>query len=175
MDSTKEINEYLKRLKNGERCLEEFFYAVSGYINLIAYKYLVDKSFVHDVVSSTFYKIFDNIQSFDELQNGKAWISKIAQNEAYTINTRERKHSYVPLDEVSEEIACTTDDTKKLEFAAAFQKALSKLDEKDREIVELRIYEDMTFEEIANRLNMYVGTVHKRFKRSVKKINEDIL
>lgn len=175
MNSTNEINEYLKRLKKGEKCLEGFFSAASGYIKFIAYYYLVNKSFVDDVVNITFYKILNNIQKFDEFQSGKAWISKIAQNEAYTINNSERKHSHAFLDEVSEEVACTTDDSKRLEFVAALENSLSELDEKDREIVELRIFEDMTFEEIAKRLNMYVGTVHKRFKRSVKEINDDIL
>lgn len=175
MNSTNEINEYLKRMKNGEPCLDEFFYAVSGHIKFIAYKYLVDKSFVSDVVSSTFYKIFDNIQTFDEQQSGKAWISKIAQNEAYSVNNRERKHIHVSLDDINEEIACTADDSKRLEFVEALQNALTELSEIDRKIVELRIIEDMTFEEIARRLNMYVGTVHKRFTRSVKKINDDIL
>ena len=175
MSSTNEINEYLKRLKNGGKCLDEFFYAISGHIKCVAYKYLIDKSFVNDVVMITFCKVLDNIESFDELQNGKAWISKIAQNEAYSVNKCEGKHRHASLDEVSEEIVCTTDDTTTLDFAADLQNALSKLDETDREIVELRIFEDMTFEQIADKLNMYVGTVHKRFKRSVKDINDDIL
>lgn len=175
MNSTNEINEYLIRLKNGEKCLDDFFCAASGYIKIIAYKYLIDKSFVNDVVTTTFFKIFDNIQTFDELQNGKAWVSKIAQNEAYTINNRERKHCHASLDEVSEEIACTTDDSNSLEFVAALQNALNKLEETDREIVELRVFEDLTYEEIAQKLNMYVGTVYKRFKRSVEEINDEIL
>lgn len=175
MSSTNEINEYLKRLKNGEKCLEEFFRAASGHIKFIAYYYLVNKSFVDDVVNNTLFKIFENIQKFDELQSGKAWISKIAQNEAYTINNRERKHSHVSLDDVNEEVACAIDDSNRLEFVASLQSSISELDETDRKIVELRIVEDMTFEEIASRLNMYVGTVYKIFKRSVHKINKDVL
>ena len=175
MSSTNEINEYLKRLKNGDKCLDDFFYAVSGHIKFIAYKYLTDKSFISDVVMNTFCKILDYIQGFDEQQNGKAWISKIAQNEAYSINKRESKHRHASLDEVSEELVCTTDASISLDFAAGLQNALNELDEIDREIVEYRIFEDLTFEEIAQRLNMYVGTVYKRFKRSVKKINNDIL
>lgn len=127
-----------------------------------------------DVVNSTFFKVFDNIETFDENQSGKAWLSKIAQNEAYTINDRERKHVYTPLDEVSEEIACTTDDSQRMELVAAFEKSLNELDAQDREIFELRFYQDMTFAEIGKRLNMYVGTVHKRFVRSAKKIYHDI-
>lgn len=175
MSSTKEINEYLKQLKNGEKCLDEFFNATSGYIKFIAYKYLIDKFYLNDVVMNTICKVLDNIQSFDENKNGKAWISKIAQNEAYSINARERRHSHASLDEVSEEVACTTDDSKSLTFVADLQSALSKLDDTDREIVELRIIEDKTFEEIAERLGMHVSTVHKRYKRSLQKINKDIL
>ena len=170
MSSTNEINQYLNRLKNGERCLEKFFCAASGYIRFVAYYYLADKSFVDDVVNSTFYKIFDNIQKFDENQSGKAWISKIAQNEAYTINNRERKHNHTSLDEVSEEVACAADDSKSLEFMAALDNSFSELDEIDKEIMILRLVNDMTFEEIASRLNMYVGTVYKRFQRSAKQI-----
>lgn len=164
----------MKRLKNGERCLENFFHAASGYIKFVAYYYLVDKSFVDDVVNSTLYNIFDNIQTFDENQSGKAWISKIAQNEAYVINNRERKHNHTSLDEVSEEVACTTDDYKKLDFMSALQNSLSELGETDRQILIFRLIDDMTFEEIASRLDMCVGTVYKRFKRSAKKINKDI-
>ncbi|MDE7164706.1 MAG: sigma-70 family RNA polymerase sigma factor [Clostridiales bacterium] len=175
MSSTNEINEYLIRLRNGEPCLEEFFRATSGYIKVIAYKYLIDKSFVNDVVTITFYKIFDNIHRFDERQNGKSWISKIAQNEAYTINNREKKYNHESLDEISEEIACALDYPSRVEFVAALQNALTKLGETNRIIVEQRIIEGKTFKEIAEMLGMYVGTVYKRFKKSVKKINNEIL
>lgn len=174
MNSTNEINKHLKLLKSGESCPEELFYVASGYVRFVAYHYLVNKSFVNDVVNSTFFKIFDNIQTFDESQSGKAWISKIAQNEAYTINNREREHTYTSLDEISEDIACTTDDSQRMELDAAFEKSLSELDAQDREIFELRFYQDMTFEEIGKKLNMYAGTVHKRFVRSAKKIYHDI-
>ncbi|MDE6618667.1 MAG: sigma-70 family RNA polymerase sigma factor [Clostridiales bacterium] len=174
MNSTNEITEYLKRLKHGERCLERFYDAAYGYIKFVAYYYLVDKSFVDDVINSTFYKIFDNIQMFDELQSGKAWISKIAQNEAYTINNRERKHNHASLDEISDEVACTTDDSTSLEFMAALQTAISELDDTDKEIVTFRLINDMTFEEIAKRLNMYVGTVYKRFQKSAKQILDNL-
>ncbi|MDE5592640.1 MAG: sigma-70 family RNA polymerase sigma factor [Clostridiales bacterium] len=164
----------MKRLKHGEGRLEELFSAASGYVKYVAYHYLVDKTFVEDVVNSTFFRVFDNIQTFDETQSGKAWISKIAQNEAYTINNRERKHNHAPLDEISEEVACTTDDSQKLELVAAFEKSLSELNAQDREIFELRFYQDMTFAAIGKRLNMYVGTVQKKFVRSAKKIYNDI-
>lgn len=174
MNSTNEIHKYLKRLKSGEQCLEKFYHAAYGYIRFVAYYYLVDKSFVDDVVNGTLFKIFDNIETFDEHQSGKAWISKIAQNEAYSINNRERKHNHAALDEISEEGACTTDDSKNLEFMSAFENSLNELGEIDRKIVVFRLVNDMTFEAIASRLNMYVGTVHKRFQRNAKQILDSL-
>lgn len=164
----------MKRLKSGEGCIEKFCDAAQGYIRFVAYYYLVDKSFVDDVVNSTYFKIFAGIGSFDESQGGKAWISKIAQNEAYTINNRERKHNHSPLDDINEEVACASDDSTKLEFLAALDNSLSELNEIDKNIVVCRLINDMTFEEIARRLNMCVGTVHKRFKKSAQKILHDI-
>lgn len=175
MSSKKSTNEYLKRLKNGEKCLDGFFNTVSGYVKYVAYKYLVDKSFVDDVVISTFCKVLDNIQDYDELQNGKAWISKIAQNEAYNINKRELKQYHMPLVEISEEIAATTDDADSRVFIADLHDAISRLDGIDRRIVELRLIEEYKFEEIAQELNMYVGTVHKRYTKCIKNIKEEIL
>lgn len=175
MDSTNEINEYLKMLKYEKRGANELYNAVSGSIKYIAFKYLVDKSLTNDVVTNTFCKIFDNIGSFDENKNGKAWISKIAQNEAFTINNNERKHVHASLDDIDEEIACTADDSSDLEFVVDLQNALAKLDEKDREIIELRLFEDRTFEEIASKLNMHVGTVYKTFQRNIKKVADEIL
>lgn len=175
MSSQKTTNEYLKRLKNGEKCLDEFFNSVSGYVRYVAYKYLADKSFVDDVVMSTFCKVLNNVQYYDERQNGKAWLSKIAQNEAYVINNREFKQRHLPLAEISEETACATDETESHIFTADLYNAINRLDGTDRRIVELRLLEEFTFEEIAHALNMYVGTVYKRYTKCIKKINQEIL
>ena len=80
MSSDKEIDKYLKSLKRGKPCLTEFFNAYSGRIKLIAHMYLVDRSFVDDVVMNTFCSILNGIQTYDENNNGMAWVCKIAQN-----------------------------------------------------------------------------------------------
>lgn len=174
MSSKDDIYEYLKRLKNGERCLDEFFYAVSGFMRYIAYKYLVDKSFAHDVVTNAFYKVIDNIGKFDDSHNGMAWICKITQNEAYAINNRERRYAYVSLDDVKEEVACTVDETENLEFSAALDKALSKLPEQDRKMVEMRVVFSMTYQEIATTFGMHVSTAYKRVQSALKIVRKDL-
>lgn len=174
MDSQREINEYLIRLKNGEKCIDGFFNAVSGYIRYVAYRYLVDKSFVNDVVTNTFIKIIEYIHTFKDQQNGMSWIYKIAQNESYAINNRERKHAHVSLEEIMDEVACTVDLTEQLRFSESLDRALSKLPEKDRKMVEMRIFEGLTYQEIADSFGMYVGTAYKQIQTAIKIIWKDI-
>lgn len=174
MFEKKSANEYLKRLKNGENCLEEFFYDITGALSFVAYKHLIDKSFVNDVVMNTFCIILDNIQKFDEQKNGKAWIYKIAQHEAYKINDRERKEECLSIDNISEEIACVSEDETPFEFLIDLERAIDKLEDVDKQIVEMRLLQDMRYAEIAKKLDMYIGSVYKRYKKSVKIIGKDI-
>lgn len=174
MGSQRKINEYLKGIKNGEKCLDGFYKTAFGYIRFIAFRYLVDKSYVDDVVSCAFFKIFDNIQTFDENQNGMSWIYKITQNEAYAMNNRERKHAHVSLDEIMDEIVCTVDHSEQSRFAATLNKAMDKLPEKDRQIFEMRYLKGMTYPEISKELGMYVGTLYKRYRAALKIIWKDI-
>lgn len=170
----KSVNEYLKQLKNGGRCFEEFYNAVFGCIKYIAYKYLIDKSHIDDVIMNTICNVMNNIKDFDEQKNGKAWICKIAQNEAYKINLRAQKHKDVSIEELSEEIACTSDAVDSAELIFDLEQSIQKLDDIDRQIVEMRLLNDMKYKDIAKELNMHVGSVYKRYKICVGKINKDI-
>lgn len=174
MKSKDEINQYLKRIKNGEKCITKFFNAISGHLKFVAFENLVDSSFVKDVVSIAFDRILTNIAQFDESQNGKAWISKITQNEAYRINNSERRQEHVSLDAVSGESACVADNSDYLILMYDLNKELDKLDKDTRKMVVMRLY-DYTYAEIAQELNMHVGTVYKKCNSAFKKIQKEIL
>lgn len=174
MSADQTVDKYLRRLKNGEQCMDDFFNAYSGKIKLIARWYLVDKSFAGDVVTDTFSRVFESIQTYNGGDSGLAWICKIAQNEAYKINNRERKHTYVPLEDITEEVASVTDFTETSELMADVEEAINKLPETDKQIVVMRLIDCLTYTEIAQRLKMYVGTVFKRYNRAIKEISKNI-
>ncbi len=155
--------------------MEEFVNTFTGKIRYIAYTYLVDKSYIDDVVMNTFCCIFNSIEHYKESEGGMAWVCKIAQNEAYKINNRERKHTHVSLDAVNDEVASVSDFTATSEFMAGLEMAVNKLPEIERKIVLMRLTDGLTYPEIAERLNMYVGTVYKFYQRALKQITKDIL
>ena len=50
--------------------MNEFIRYSRGYIQYIAYKYLIDKSLVEDAVFLAYYKIVRAVTAFDESKNG---------------------------------------------------------------------------------------------------------
>ncbi len=172
-DIGREIQKYLVRLKNGEDCFEKFYMLASAYVQYIAYKYLVDKSFTDDVVINTFSRVSKSIESFDENKNGYAWICKIAQNEAYKINSREMREE-LPLDSLE----YFSDDANEIEDQIHdkfnVERSIAELDETDMKIIELRIYKLMSFKEIAKELDMPIATIYYRLTASYKTIKEKL-
>ena len=171
MKTTREnINKYLSRLKNGEDCLVEFINYSRGYIKYIAYKYLADKSFIEDVVYSVYNKILHNIQLFDKSKNGLAWIVKITQNEAYSINNTETIHKRNTESKNIDGHVEFDEDQRLLSFTV--ERAMNKLEDSEREIVEYNIFMGMTVREIAKITNIPKSTVAYKLKQALNKLKE---
>ncbi len=146
--------------------MDKFYDAVSGYISYVAYKYLIDKSYVDDVIINTVSKIINNIQKYDDTKNSLAWIYTIAKNETYRINEREKRQTHISLEEV-EQVACISESIDSAEFLLDLDRIIKKLGPKDAQIVELRVFSGLTFREIAEELHMYPGTVAKHYKNAL--------
>ncbi len=165
MDIHDLINNYLGRLKNGDACFEEFFGAASWCVEYIADRYLIDKSFIDDVVVNTFDRIAGNIHKFDGNGNGYAWICKIAQNEALKINRREDRPeiSLRSLEQVA-----TKEKGVSPEESLDIGRALNELDPADVQLFESKYLLGKSVADIAEELNVSIGTVTNRLKRIYK-------
>lgn len=171
MKTTREnINKYLSKLKRGEDCLVEFIDYSRGYIKYIAYKYLTDKSLTEDVIYSVYNKILHNIQSFDKSKNGLAWIVKITQNEAYSVNSLEKKQKGGIITCKTTEQTEFNEDQKLLSFTV--ERAMSKLEDFERELIEYNIFMGMTIREIASLTNIPKSTVAYKLKQAFIKLKK---
>lgn len=168
MDLREVVNKYLRRLKDGDDCFDEFFNRTSCYIEFIARKYLYDKSHAGDVIIETYTTVWRNLSKFDENRNGYALICKIAKNAALKCNERERYHV--------DESAAAVDAGTKIEYGPSndteeiidLYAAIQSLPEQDRGIVEARFIYDKKLQEIADEFGVTVGTVHNRLIKCVK-------
>lgn len=135
-----------------------------------------DPSDAEDLVQDTIVKAFRFFSSYEKGTNAKAWLFRILKN-SYINNYRKqsKKPNQVDYDEVSsfyETIRADRTDTSDLEDKMFrelvdddISQALEELPEDFRTVVLLCDVEGFTYEEIANMLDVPIGTIRSRLHR----------
>lgn len=128
-------------------------------------------SFVHneadaaDIVQSGAYKAIRGSHSLRKQEHAGTWIYRIMLNEIFRFH---KPGHFVPLDEIPE----TGYEDRYENFD--LKKALDSLPAKEKAVVELRYFEDLKLEEIAEILQENVSTVKSRLYRSMKKLRVEL-
>lgn len=135
-----------------------------------------DPSDAEDLVQDTIVKAFRFFSSYEKGTNAKAWLFRILKN-SYINNYRKKSKqpNQVDYDEVStfyETIRAERTDTSDLEdkmfrdlIDDDISAALEELPEDFRTVVLLCDVEGFTYEEIANMLDVPIGTIRSRLHR----------
>lgn len=169
----------VEALRGGsESAYEELLARFQQPVYTLALRLLEDPNEAGDVVQEVFLKIFRNVGSFRGQSTLKTWIYRITVNEAH--NTRRwcfrHKRREVELEPVSDENRplrdCVVDRSQSpfeavcdRERRAMLEAALSRLSPIFREAVVLRDILDLSYDEIAQALNVSMGTVKSRILR----------
>lgn len=137
-----------------------------------------------DVLQEVFIKAYKNLNSFDKDLSFSAWIYRIAHNEAINwyrkLKVRPEGNLVIDSDEVLNFIKETTETPdeifdKDLD-AKILNQALSEIKEKYREVLILRFFEGLEYEEISDILKIPVGSVGTllyRGKKQLKSVLKD--
>jgi RNA polymerase sigma-70 factor, ECF subfamily len=171
-----EDNIYVTRVKEGDK--EAFGGLYDKYIEQIyrfVYYKVFNKEITEDIVSDVFFKALDRIHSFDQQKAGfSSWLYAIARNTVTDHFRTDRKNENI------EDIFDIGVDDRTIEQSDAskalkeVEDYLRKLNATQREIVILRIWEDMSYKEIAAVTGGTEGSVKMNFSRLIKKIREDL-
>lgn len=132
-----------------------------------------------DLLQDIFIKTYKNLNGFDQALSFSSWVYRIAHNEAVShFRRRSVRPEGSQLDE-GDEIVTTLagDDNLMNEIAGRddgrlLRDALLKIDAKYRDIVVLRYFEGKDYEEIADILEMPVGSVATRLYRAKSQLRE---
>ncbi|MEX0823828.1 MAG: sigma-70 family RNA polymerase sigma factor [Balneolaceae bacterium] len=135
-----------------------------------------DPNDAEDLVQDTIVKAYRFFSSYEKGTNAKAWLFRILKN-SYINNYRKKskKPQEVDYDEVSsfyESIRAERTETSDLEdkmfrelIDDDISNALDEIPEDFRTVVLLCDVEDFTYEEIANMLDVPIGTIRSRLHR----------
>ena len=154
-------------------------------LDLIVRKYR-DKIFRHalyvvkdyqeavDVTQEVFIKAMREKRFFDDDFKMKAWLFRVTSNLCFNI-VRDRKRRGGILERMVKVTSIEADQIRSISNNETQQSVLGQLDklnERHREILYLRYYSDLSYAEIAETLDIQLGTVMSRLSRAKGRLME---
>jgi RNA polymerase sigma-70 factor (ECF subfamily) len=177
----------LEGLRSGsEEAYETLIRLFQQPVYSLVYRLLDDPSEACDVVQDVFLKIFRKVGSFRGDSSLKTWVYRIAVNEALNHQRWFNRHRRQEVDlEGNEEVPgygnkipdwrpSPYDYVVEIEQHAMIEAALARLNPSFRAAVVLRDIEELSYEEIAEILQVALGTVKSRIQRGREALRRDL-
>lgn len=143
--------------------IEELYDDYSEYVFRYIYGMVENKAEAEDLLQDTFMKIIKS--GVEEIRNPKSYLITVARNTVYDHwRVRKEKVSLDPLQEEGKSID--------LDLKMDIEEAIQKLSPKLREVVILRELNQLDYKEIAEILDVEMGTVKSRLSRARRQLRE---
>ena len=163
--------ELIHSLKQKDEAAFSYLYDnYSAALNGVIYPMINDFALSEDILQEAFIKIWNNIDSYD-VTKGKlyTWMRRITHN--LTLDTlKSNQHKYqskvVSDERVVANVSVNNNVFTKLD-SQDFKRKLETLDKKQRLIIDMSYFQGYTQEEIANELEMPVGTVKTKIRSAI--------
>lgn len=136
---------------------------------------VIDHESSDDIAQETFVKVWKNLDKFKGESKLYTWIYRIATNEALTHLRKKKRRFFLSIGDVENELMSTLEadiyysgDVIQLKL----QKAILTLPEKQRLVFNMKYFEELKFREIAEVLEVTVGSLKAQYHHAVKKIEK---
>jgi RNA polymerase sigma-70 factor (ECF subfamily) len=178
----------LRGLRAGiEEAYEELIERYQHPVYSIVYRLLGNQSDASDVVQDVFLKVFRGVKSFRQQSSLRTWIYRIAVNEAYnqrrwfvrhcrrevSIENEYLEHA-TPLEFASDPGRSPFDQALDSENRLIIERALTRINPVFRTAVVLRDIQNLSYEEIAEILQVSLGTVKSRILRGREALRREL-
>lgn len=139
---------------------------------LLALQLLRNREDALDVTQDALIRLLSTLHRFDPKRPVKPWLYRIVRNLVIDLRRRQRVRRHDSLDERNEDggpklqpvdpTADPEDDAARTQLRRHLWEALADLTQPHREILVLRDYHDLSYREIAETLDVPIGTVMSR-------------
>jgi len=183
------VNELLfKKAQNGD--LEAFETIIKSYEKLIynaAYRMMGNAHDAEDASQEVILKVYRSISSCNSMGAFKSWLFRIINNTCIDeIRKRKGKTTisldadYGDVDSHSENPLLKDEETPETEFMRNdlnkdIQAAIDKLPDDYKSVVVMRDINGLSYEDIAEALEINIGTVKSRIARGRKKLRDELV
>ncbi|AWM32684.1 RNA polymerase sigma factor [Hymenobacter nivis] len=138
-------------------------------------KMVVDHNDADDLTQDVFVKVWKHLENFRQDAQLFTWIYRIATNECLGFLSSKRRKFLLPLNDVGAELAEKLEADPALagdEIELTLQKAILQLPDKQRLVFNLRYYDEMPYEQMAQVTGTSVGALKASYHHAVKKVED---
>lgn len=130
-----------------------------------------------DVLQNTFIKAYKNIEKFESRSSLFTWLYRIATNEALTFKKSRQKKATVSIIENSTSSGdkAIENENSEDDLLQKLENVLDMLPDRQKQVFKMRYYDELSYEEIANTLQLSEGALKASYHHAVKKIEQYIL
>lgn len=135
-------------------------------------RFVKDMDIAQDVVQEAFIKSYEKLNSFEGRSSFKSWLYQIAVNTAKN-KLRDNKHNTTDVEEVHLAVSAVAETTLvHTAVSEVLQTEVDKLPFRQKTALVLRIYEDLSFKEIADIMECPYDTAKANYRHALMKLKE---
>jgi RNA polymerase sigma-70 factor (ECF subfamily) len=139
----------------------------------VALRMLGDREDARDAAQTAFVRAFERLGSYDRRYKFFSWLYRILVNEC--LNVRRARREQVELDPALRSSDSPYRSAQAVERAARVQGALAQLSTDHREVVVLRYFADLSYEDIAEAIGVPEKTVKSRLFEARRRLGRLLL
>jgi len=154
----------------------KIFESYAPKIKSFAFKLGSESGVAEDIVQETMLAVWRHSHLYNQSKGSvSTWIYTIARNKRYDNLRRGMRPEPDPLDPSFLKYQATPEENvEKIREEIIFKKAISNLPDEQSKIIKMSFYEGKTHQDLADELNLPLGTVKSRMRLALKKIREEV-
>lgn len=140
-------------------------------------KMVIDHDDANDLTQDTFIKAWKGLENFKGDSQLFTWLYRIATNECLNHLAKKKRRFFLPINDITEELSNKLEDSDMIsgdEIQLKLQKALLTLPDKQRLVFNMKYYDELKYEDIAEITGTSVGALKASYHLAVKKVEEYI-
>lgn len=123
-----------------------------------------------DLCQVTFTKAFAALPTYQDKNQFRSWLFRIAKNEALGLLRKRKSRPQITREITEADIETTPSTIQSRDSVAVISQAIDQLPPEERQVMILRMQEELSFREIAELTDTPLGTILSRMHEARKKL-----
>jgi RNA polymerase sigma-70 factor (ECF subfamily) len=156
-----------------KQAFTEIYQRYSKKIYIYCKKVISDQNFADDIFQECFVKFYNSARTNNQISSLQSYLFRIARNLCLNFK-RDNNQIYVAIEEfhVDYNLANPLNQIQNNELAELINQAMDLLIEEHREVFIMQAYQGLSYNEIAELLDVPITTVRNRIVRAKRKLKE---